>query len=83
MQEINQHVATIVESAKEQSSGLQQINMAVNQMDQDTQKNAAMVVEMTAASHNLAEEVDALNRLLGQFELGSGTGAHRGVLQAA
>ena len=83
VQEINQHVAAIVESAQEQSSGLQQINTAVNQMDQDTQKNAAMVEEMTAASHNLAGEVDALNRLLGQFELGSGALAHRGALKAA
>ena len=83
VQEINQHVAAIVESAQEQSSGLQQINVAVNQMDQDTQKNAAMVEEMTAASHTLATEVDALNRLLGQFELGQGTGVHRGSLKAA
>lgn len=83
VQEINQHVAAIVESAQEQSSGLQQINVAVNQMDQDTQKNAAMVEEMTAASHTLATEVDALNRLLGQFELGQGTGVHRGSLRAA
>ena len=83
VQEINQHVAAIVESAQEQSSGLQQINIAVNQMDQDTQKNAAMVEEMTAASHTLAGEVDALNLLLGQFELGSGTDAYRGSLKAA
>lgn len=83
VQEINQHVAAIVESAQEQSSGLQQINVAVNQMDQETQKNAAMVEEMTAASHTLATEVDALNRLLGQFELGSGADAYRGSLKAA
>ena len=78
-----EHVAAIVESAQEQSSGLQQINVAVNQMDQETQKNAAMVEEMTAASHTLATEVDALNRLLGQFELGQGADAYRGSLKAA
>ncbi|MDB5526569.1 MAG: chemotaxis protein [Rhizobium sp.] len=33
-------------------------------MDQGTQQNAAMVEESTAASHNLANEVDALNRRL-------------------
>lgn len=71
VQEINQHVAAIVESAQEQSSGLQQINTAVNQMDQDTQKNAAMVEETTAASHNLATEVNALNQLLCQFKIGN------------
>ncbi|MDH7800753.1 MULTISPECIES: methyl-accepting chemotaxis protein [unclassified Rhizobium] len=72
VQEINRHVAAIAESAQEQSSGLQQINTAVNQMDQDTQKNAAMVEESTAASHGLAREASSLNRLLAQFKLSEG-----------
>lgn len=72
VQEINRHVSAIVESAQEQSSGLQQINTAVNQMDQDTQKNAAMVEQTTAASHSLAREVVSLSQLLGQFKLGEG-----------
>jgi methyl-accepting chemotaxis protein len=69
VQEINQHVSAIVEAMQEQSVGLQQINTAVNQMDQDTQKNAAMVEESTAASHSLATEVVSLNHLLSQFRL--------------
>lgn len=69
VQEINRHVSAIVDSAQEQASGLQQINSAVNQMDQDTQKNAAMVEETTAATHGLAREVGSLNQLLGQFKL--------------
>ncbi len=73
VQEINRHVLAIVESAQEQSSGLQQINTAVNQMDQDTQKNAAMVEETTAASYGLAQEVMALNGLLAQFRLAQQT----------
>lgn len=72
VQDINRHVVAIVDAAQEQSSGLQQINTAVNQMDQDTQKNAAMVEEQTAASHGLAREAASLNRLLGQFKLGEG-----------
>ncbi|MGV1870560.1 methyl-accepting chemotaxis protein [Agrobacterium rosae] len=72
VQEINRHVVAIVDAAQEQSSGLQQINTAVNQMDQDTQKNAAMVEEQTAASHGLAREAASLNHLLGQFKLGGG-----------
>ncbi|MDQ0423543.1 methyl-accepting chemotaxis protein [Peteryoungia aggregata LMG 23059] len=70
VQEINRHVVAIVEAAQEQSSGLQQVNTAVNQMDQDTQKNAAMVEETTAASYSLAKEVGALNGLLAQFRMG-------------
>ncbi|CAN7743745.1 methyl-accepting chemotaxis protein [Rhizobium leguminosarum] len=69
VQEISLHVATIVENAQEQSSGLQQINIAVNQMDQDTQKNAAMVEETTAATHGMAQEVAALHELVSQFRL--------------
>jgi len=72
VQEINRHVAAIAESAQEQSSGLQQINTAVNQMDQDTQKNAAMVEESTAASHGLAREASSLNGLIAQFKLSEG-----------
>jgi methyl-accepting chemotaxis protein len=78
VQEINRHVAAIVESAQEQASGLQQINTAVNQMDQDTQKNAAMVEESTAASHSLAGEVASLNQLLAQFRLSQGRQQYAG-----
>jgi methyl-accepting chemotaxis protein len=44
-------------------------------MDQDTQKNAAMVEESTAASHSLAREVASLNELLSQFRLADGPNA--------
>ena len=69
VQEINRHVHAIAEAAQEQSSGLQQINSAVNQMDQDTQKNAAMVEETTAATHSLSREVGSLTQLLRLFKL--------------
>lgn len=48
---------------------LQQINTAVNQMDQDTQKNAAMVEETTAAIHSLSREVSSLNELIALFKV--------------
>ena len=72
VQEINHHVSAIVEAAQEQSSGLQQINTAVNQMDMDTQKNAAMVEQTTAATHSLSQEVSSLNELLTMFKLSGG-----------
>ncbi|KNY18881.1 hypothetical protein AKG11_01950 [Shinella sp. SUS2] len=79
VQEINGHVQAIVEAAREQSSGLQEINTAVNAMDQGTQKNAAMVEETTAASHGLASEVQALNALIGRFNVGGSAAAGRTV----
>ena len=69
VQEISGHVNAIVLAAREQSIGLQEINTAVNTMDQGTQQNAAMVEEQTAASHGLAAEAAALSTLLGQFRL--------------
>lgn len=45
------------------------MNVAVNQMDQVTQQNAAMVEESTAASHGLATEADELARLMSQFKV--------------
>ncbi|MFB2602392.1 methyl-accepting chemotaxis protein [Rhizobium phaseoli] len=71
VQEINQHVHAIAEASREQSIGLQEINTAVNNMDQGTQQNAAMVEEQTAASHALAQEASALDELLRQFKLGT------------
>ncbi|WP_244529363.1 methyl-accepting chemotaxis protein [Rhizobium sp. NFR03] len=70
VQDINIHIAAIVTASREQSTGLQEINTAVNTMDQGTQQNAAMVEEQTAASHGLAAEAAALNDLLSQFNLG-------------
>jgi methyl-accepting chemotaxis protein len=67
VKQINTNVAAIVESSKEQATGLKEINTAVNTMDQGTQENAAMVEETTAASHNLALEAESLFALLGQF----------------
>ena len=54
--QINTNVTAIVEGAKEQATGLKEINLAVNTMDQGTQQNAAMVEQSTAASHALAKE---------------------------
>ena len=72
--QINAVVAEIASSAQEQATGLQQVNVAVNQMDQTTQQNAAMVEQSTAASHALAREADALTRLMAQFNVGGSSG---------
>jgi len=72
VQEVNRHVSAIVEAAREQSVGLGEINEAVNLMDQSAQQNAAMVEQSSAASHSLALEAGALNKLLARFRLGQG-----------
>ena len=69
--EINALVAEIAGSAQEQATGLAQVNTAVNQMDQMTQQNAAMVEQRTAARGALAGGANELKRLMGQFQVGS------------
>ena len=69
VQEINRNIEAIVRASRGQSTGLQEINTAVNTMDQGTQQNAAMVEQQTAASHGLAAEAATLNELLAQFRI--------------
>jgi methyl-accepting chemotaxis protein len=75
VQQVNANVAAIVESSKEQATGLKEINESVNTMDQGTQQNAAMVEQSTAASHSLAKEANNLFGLVGQFNIGAATAA--------
>ena len=67
---LNELIAGIAAAALEQATALNQVNMAVSQMDRVTQQNAAMVEQSTAASHALAGEAVELARLVGQFQLG-------------
>jgi methyl-accepting chemotaxis protein len=67
---VNQHMDSIATSAREQSVGLGEVNTAVNQMDQVTQQNAAMVEETSAAGATLAMEANRLKELVGQFQFG-------------
>ncbi|PCI05328.1 MAG: methyl-accepting chemotaxis protein [Hyphomicrobiales bacterium] len=69
--EINQHVEAIIDAAREQSSGLQEINQSINTIDEGTQQNAAMAEESTAASHTLAEDVVKIDDMLNSFRVGA------------
>ncbi|MBK5570526.1 methyl-accepting chemotaxis protein [Ensifer sp. SSB1] len=76
---INEHMAAIATSAREQSVGLSEVNTAVNQMDQVTQRNAAMVEEANAASATLAQEGTNLRNLIGRFILSGEKGTIAGA----
>jgi methyl-accepting chemotaxis protein len=74
IREINGVVVEIASSAAEQASGLHQVNTAVNQMDQVTQQNAAMVEQSTAAAHKLLTESNVLMDLVSRFKLSNAQG---------
>jgi methyl-accepting chemotaxis protein len=67
--EINAVITDIAASAQEQSTGLEQVNTAVNEMDQVTQKNASLVEEMTAAAHGLAGKSEELAGLVARYQI--------------
>ncbi len=64
---INGHIDAISGSAREQATGLSEINSAVNNMDQITQQNAAMVEETNAATQELLRISQTMRELTGRF----------------
>jgi methyl-accepting chemotaxis protein len=83
VQQINLNVDAVVEGAKEQATGLQEINNAVIAMDQGTQQNAAMVEQSTAASHGLAKEANLLFQLMAEFKFDCNSNSNRRPIQTA
>ncbi|MBU3961242.1 MAG: methyl-accepting chemotaxis protein [Alphaproteobacteria bacterium] len=67
--EIARLISEIASSAVEQANGLEEVNGAVNQMDQFTQQNAVMVEESNAASHAIRMEADRLSNKVSVFKV--------------
>lgn len=59
----------ITMAGREQTSGIEQVNQAVLQMDEVTQQNAALVHEAAAASEALQDQAGALAQLVSTFQL--------------
>jgi methyl-accepting chemotaxis protein len=77
---ISDVITEIAASAQEQSSGLSQVNIAVNQMDQGTQHTTAMASRSASSSQALLNEVRSLADLVQRFKVG---GTSAGVRRAA
>jgi len=56
-------------SAEEQTTGIMQINVAINQLDGVTQQNASLVEEASAASDSLNDQVLRLNEVISKFKV--------------
>jgi len=63
-------IAEIAAASGEQTSGIDQVNRAVAQMDQVTQSNAAQTEELSSTAQALAAQAEELQALVGRFELG-------------
>ncbi|KIC21288.1 methyl-accepting chemotaxis protein [Leisingera sp. ANG-Vp] len=66
---ISELVSGIAEGAVKQSTGLNEINSGVTQLDQVTQQNAAMVEQATAAGHMLNSDASKLAELVAHFSI--------------
>ena len=60
----------ITAASSEQSAGIEQVNMAIVQMDQVTQQNAALVEQAAAAAESMQDQATALNEVVSVFRLG-------------
>ncbi|PCI05612.1 MAG: hypothetical protein COB78_03175 [Hyphomicrobiales bacterium] len=69
IQLVSEHVNSIVNASREQASGLQEINVAINEIDERTQKNVSMVENTNSASVILSQEVSNINNMLNVFEV--------------
>ena len=74
VQRVADIIGEITTATSEQSNGIAQVNTAVNQLDQMTQQNAALVEESTAAAQSLKEQATRLTQLVGTFKLDNATG---------
>ncbi|MEM5492196.1 methyl-accepting chemotaxis protein [Hoeflea sp. AS16] len=66
---INDYIAKIVDTSREQAADISEINSAVVNMDQTTQQNTALVADTTKSIRNLAADADGLVAKLAVFSV--------------
>jgi methyl-accepting chemotaxis protein len=66
-------VGEIAIASNEQSTGIEEINKAINQMDEVTQQNAALVQEASSAAYSLNEQAERLSQAISIFKVSAAT----------
>lgn len=66
---VSEILKEIERASLEQSDGVQQINIAIGQIDTTTQQNASLVEESVAASEMLNEQARVMKDLVSVFKL--------------
>ena len=70
-------IGEIAAASEEQSAGIEQVNLAIIQMDQVTQQNAALVEEAAAAAESMQDQAHELAAVVGIFQTGDAAPRHR------
>ncbi|XHS80530.1 methyl-accepting chemotaxis protein [Burkholderiaceae bacterium UC74_6] len=76
-------IGEIASAATEQRDGISQVNLAVNNLDQMTQSNAALVEESAAAAQSLREQAARLSEVVSIFKVKDTEPQHKAVAAAA
>ena len=69
VQRVSDIIGEITAASGEQSDGIGQVNVAVNQLDQMTQQNAALVEESAAAAESLKDQASRLAQVVQVFRI--------------
>ncbi|MBP1850502.1 methyl-accepting chemotaxis protein [Rhizobium halophytocola] len=72
--EINDHIHSIAGAARQQSSGLKEINAAVGRIEEATAKNAQAAQQTNAEMRQLSGDADGLSQLVGHFAVEASEG---------
>ncbi|MGC4061239.1 MAG: methyl-accepting chemotaxis protein [Aquabacterium sp.] len=72
VQRVSDIIGEITAASSEQSQGIGHVNASVNQLDQMTQQNAALVEESAAAAESLKDQATRLAQAVSAFRLGQG-----------
>ena len=76
-------ISGISAASQEQSTGIEQVNQAIVQMDDVTQQNAALVEQAAAAAESMQEQAAALVQAVAAFRLAGDSGASRRASRSA
>ena len=69
IERVDRIIGEIETASAEQSSGIEQVNLAITQMDEVTQQNAALVEQAAAAAESLEEQAVQLRQAVASFRL--------------
>ena len=73
VRQVTDLVNEIAAATTEQSKGIEQVHLAIGQMDEVTQQNASLVEEASSASKSLQEQAESLLRLVSTFMINENT----------
>ena len=76
-------VADIANASAEQSTGIEEVNKALTQMDEVTQQNSALVEENAATAKTLETQANAMDERVGAFRLDESAMASHAARPAA